>query len=111
MTVTGDNHDGRRIDSQAGTALLSHDWNEGDSLANAIVSAIATLSGRTPDEMERLYDRIDPDSLEAIFEPTNGTTNRADGTLSFRLEGYAVIVHGSGTVLVAKNGRGEPGIP
>ncbi|RQH01839.1 HalOD1 output domain-containing protein [Natrarchaeobius oligotrophus] len=100
MTATTNDHGGSRIDPDAETALLSHDWTAGESLSRAIVTTVATLSGREPEEMERLYDRIDPDSLEAIFEPTSDTAGRNGGTVSFRLEGYSVTVHGSGTIVV-----------
>ncbi|RQG95218.1 HalOD1 output domain-containing protein [Natrarchaeobius chitinivorans] len=102
MTATTDDHGGHRIDLDAKTAFVSHDWADDRSLAETIVSTVAALSETEPAEMERLYDRIDPDSLEAIFEPTSGTANRNAGTVSFRLEGYTITVHGSGSVVVTK---------
>ncbi|MCW8173201.1 HalOD1 output domain-containing protein [Natrialba swarupiae] len=102
MTATTDDHGGHRIDPDAETALVSHDWDASESLSRTIVSTVAALSGRNPAEMERLYDRIDPDGLEALFEPTNAGTNRNAGTVSFRLEGYTVTVHGSGSIVVTK---------
>ena len=101
MTATPDTHGGSRIDPSAKTAVVSHDWDGETSLSETIVSTIATLSGTRPDELERLYDRVDPDSLETLFAPTNGAARRNDGRVSFRLDGYAVTVHATGTVVVS----------
>ena len=100
MTATLNNHDGPQIDPETKTAITSHDWEGNRSLATTIVSTVATLSETTPDELERIYDRIDPDSLETLFAPANGATRRNAGQVSFRLDRYTVTVHASGTIVV-----------
>ena len=100
MTATIDNHGGPRIDPETKTAITSHDWESDDSLATTIVSTVAALADTTPEELDRIYDRIDPDSLESLFEPANGATKRNAGQVSFRLDRYTVTVHASGTIVV-----------
>ena len=102
MTVTRSNHGGAGIDPETETAVVAHDWESDVSLSTTIVSTITDLSGREPEELDRLYDRIDPDSLETIFEPANGSTHRNGGRVSFQLDAYAITVHASGTVVVTK---------
>ena len=100
MTATIDNHGGPRIDPETKTAITSHDWEGNGSLATTIVSTVAALSETTPDELDRIYDRIDPDSLETLFAPANGAARRNAGQVSFRLDRYTVTVHASGTIVV-----------
>ncbi|GAB3667542.1 HalOD1 output domain-containing protein [Halopiger thermotolerans] len=102
MTATRPTHGGSRIDYETETAFVSHDWSGDDSLAETIIATIADLSGSDPAELDRLYDRIDPDSLETIFAPANGSVARNSGRVSFRLDAYEVTVHASGAVVVTR---------
>ncbi|WP_226005526.1 HalOD1 output domain-containing protein [Natrinema salinisoli] len=101
MTATHDDHGRSRIDRERKTAFVSHDWAGTDSLTNTIVSTVAELSGRDPTDVERLYDRIDPESLEALFAPTRDTVARNTGQVSFQLDGYTITVHATGDIVVA----------
>ncbi|ARS91709.1 HalOD1 output domain-containing protein [Natrarchaeobaculum aegyptiacum] len=100
MTVTPETNCASQIDPEDQTAIASHDWETDESLSETIVSTVATLSGTEPDELDRLYDRVDPDSLETLFAPTGGTARRNAGRVSFRLAEYTVTVHASGTIVV-----------
>ncbi|RKD93442.1 HalOD1 output domain-containing protein [Halopiger aswanensis] len=103
MTATRPTHGGTRIDYETETAVVSHDWTGDDSLAETIIETIADLSGSDPADLDRLYDRIDPDSLETIFAPANGSVTRDSGQVSFRLDAYEITVHASGAVVVARS--------
>jgi hypothetical protein len=101
MTVPP-HHDGRpRIDRERRTAFVSHDWGGEESLTATIVATVAELSGIDPTEVDRLYDRIDPDSLETLFEPA-GDAGRTTGRVSFRLEACTITVHATGDVVVTQ---------
>ncbi|MFP8951366.1 HalOD1 output domain-containing protein [Natrialbaceae archaeon A-arb3/5] len=102
MTATSSSHDETETDRTSENAVVSYDWGSGESLSTTIVSTISDLSGKNPDEIERLYDHLDPDSLESIFEPTAGGRTRNAGSVAFHLEGYAVTVHASGTIVVTR---------
>ncbi|ELY70957.1 HalOD1 output domain-containing protein [Natrinema versiforme] len=102
MTVTPDDHGRSRIDRERKTAFVSHDWAGTDSLTTTIVSTVAELSGSDPTDVERLYDRIDPESLEALFAPANSAANRNTGQVSFQLDAYTVTVHATGDIVVAR---------
>ncbi|MFB1066643.1 hypothetical protein CP556_03660 [Natrinema sp. CBA1119] len=102
MTVTPHDHGRSRIDRDRETAFVSHDWTGTDSLTNTIVSTVAELSEIDPTEVERLYDRINPESLETLFQPTNGTAGRNTGQVSFQLDAYTVTVHATGDIVVAR---------
>ncbi|WP_246998821.1 HalOD1 output domain-containing protein [Halosolutus gelatinilyticus] len=103
MTATQTEYGGTGIDPETETAIVSHDWDGDESLSATIVSTIAGLSETDPADVDRLYDRIDPDSLETIFEPTNGTSRRNGGQLSFQLDAYSITVHATGAVVVTRS--------
>lgn len=102
MTSTRSNHGGAGIEPDAETVVVSHDWEGGESLVTTIVMTVAKLAETDPDELERLYDRIDPNSLETIFEPASGTSNRNAGQLTFQFDAYSITVHATGTVVVTR---------
>lgn len=77
-----------------------HDWTSGEPLSTAIVDAIATLSDGDPTHVPLLYDRLDPDALDALFRPRERGATRSDGHLWFRLGEYGVSVFGDGRVVV-----------
>jgi hypothetical protein len=102
MTATPDDHGRSRIDHERKTAFVAHDWTGADSLTNTIVSTVAELSGTDAIDVERLYDRIDPESLESLFAPTSGAAARNTGQVSFRLDAYEITVHATGDIVVAR---------
>lgn len=102
MTVTPDDHGRSRIDHERKTAFVSHDWTGADSLTTTIVSTVAELSGVDATDVERLYERIDPESLETLFEPTESTGGRNTGQVSFQLDAYTITVHATGDIVVAR---------
>lgn len=101
MTVVQDTHDTSRIDREMETAFVSYDWDSDESIAETIVSTVAKLSNAEPEDIDRLYDRIDPDSLETIFEPANESIGRNAGHVSFSFETYTVTIHATGTIVVS----------
>ena len=62
-----------------------------ESLSVEIVRAVATETGEDPAALAPLYEYIDPDALESLFAPTNGTDRRG-GTIEFTYDGHQVSV-------------------
>lgn len=102
MKTIDQNDTGPGMDAAAETVSFRHDWNGDESLAMAIVSRVADVSETAPEDVERLYDRIDPDSLEALFEPRNDDVTRDAGQLQFHLEDCAITVYGNGLTIVRR---------
>jgi len=69
-------------------------WKETSPNA-AILSTVASAAGCEEQELDVLYESVDPDAVETLFR---------DGTegieLSFLFAGYRVTVRGDGTVFV-----------
>lgn len=102
MTRNRSNHGTARTERETETAFY-HDWSGDEPLSTGIVSALADLSETDVTDVDRLYDRVDPDSLDAIFQPPNGKSTRNTGELSFRLGSYTVTVHASGFVVLTES--------
>ncbi|MFC6719411.1 HalOD1 output domain-containing protein [Natrialbaceae archaeon GCM10025810] len=77
-------------DDGAGDVDARYDPAVDDSLTAVIVGAVARAVGCEPLEVEPLYDVLDPDALESLFEPCSAGPR--SGSVSFVLEGVRVTV-------------------
>lgn len=75
---------------------LTFDWTDPESLSQAVVQAIARVSGDDPVSIDPLYDVIDPDSLNALFDGKRGFGGGASGRVTFDYNGYEVVVQADG---------------
>ena len=91
-------------DSQVIEAHERYDWST-TRPSDAVVEVVADLVNAGPISFGPLYDRIDPDALDAIFR-SDGSDRPADGTsVSFHLAERLVAVHASGEVIVRETDR------
>lgn len=68
-----------------------------------IVSEVAAREGVDPTELKPpLHDVIDPEALEALFEPTPTSQRSHAGSVSFVYRGYDVTVTASGEISVTE---------
>ena len=74
-----------------------------ESVSVAVVEAVATASGRSPvpdgsgaDPLPPLYDAIEPDAINALFD----ADSQFDGCLRFTYGGCKVVLEGDGTITV-----------
>jgi hypothetical protein len=78
-----------------------------ESYTEAVVNAVATVSNRSASPshdgppLDSLYDSIDPDALEALFE-RSGEEDGDPVTVTFTYSGYRVTVDDSGAVTVTE---------
>lgn len=75
-----------------------------DSLVWAVVDAVATTADCDPLEVEPLYERVNPEALEALFEPRGSAPDRS-GTVSFSLHGRVVTVVDGELIRVERDER------
>jgi hypothetical protein len=67
-----------------------------DEPSRAIVAAVADAEGwESIDDHEPLYERIDPDALDALI------ASMTDGRVTFSYQGYEVTVDADGRVRLA----------
>ena len=68
-----------------------------DDIVPAIIEAVAAREGVTAEELPALYDTIDPDLLESLYDPDDGDHARH---VTFQYCGYGVTVHADGWIYV-----------
>lgn len=78
----------------ATTYRTSYDASVDGSLDSAVVVAIAEATSSAPNEVEPLYETVDPDALANLFSPTIQGETRRTGTVSFLHDGCRVTVDG-----------------
>lgn len=72
---------------------------EGEQMpAEAVINAIATAADVDPIELPPLYEFIDGDSLNNLFQQTGAAA--AETILGFRIDNWNVFVRGDGRIRV-----------
>jgi hypothetical protein len=78
---------------------VQHDFGGEQLLSTTVISAVADATGAQPLDLPPLYEAINPDTLDSLFRPTDEGGGVPD-QITFTYSGYAVTVHGDGTVIV-----------
>jgi hypothetical protein len=79
----------------------TYDRSSDVALSVVVVDAVKAVLDESPATVGTLYDVIDPDALDSLFEPKADGTPRAGGTVEFTLADCEVTVRGDGDVIVA----------
>ena len=80
------------------------------SVAETIALAIADAAGVDPTALPPLYDYVDPDALNAMFDRRDGSTDDT-AILSFQVETWNVFVSTDGRVRVCDATRSTDPAP
>lgn len=67
-------------------------------ISHRVVEKVAASTGADPLNLDPLYNRVDPDCLNALFQ--DGVS---EGYVEFRMAGYTVTIQADGTVEVAQS--------
>jgi hypothetical protein len=76
----------------------------GRSPAEVIIDALAEAGGIDPFELPPLYEFVDGDALNSLFEERDGA-NKGDALLSFRVENWNVFIRADGRIRVCDGTR------
>jgi hypothetical protein len=63
-----------------------------ESVSTAVVRAVSAIEGREPRSLRPLSDVLDPDALDALFEPRSNGRPRIGGQLSFIYSNCVVTI-------------------
>ncbi|UPV73982.1 hypothetical protein M0R89_15760 [Halorussus limi] len=81
--------------------VVTSEVGDGESVAEAIVTAVSSASDADERELRPLYDTIDPDALDALFRPVRSdVSHQREGRVAFEYGGHEVCVESGGTVRV-----------
>lgn len=81
--------------------------NEAGTVSQRVVNEVAATTGIHPLELEPLYTRVDPDSLDSIFSGAAPTAGRCQNRISFSMAGCRVVVGANGTIEVTEDRPGS----
>lgn len=80
------------------------------SISDEVVLAVAEATDTDPTELEPLYDVVDPDALDQLFQPHLNGTQRIGGRVIFSMDGCEVTIHANGDVVATPlDDRGDIG--
>ena len=81
------------------TYLAIHEWETNESLSTTLITAVEAISGLDHSELPTLYEAVDPDSLDQIFEPIKPDgRNRGTGQITFPYSEFRITVHAGGEI-------------
>jgi len=83
-------------DEHFDTYRVQYDRDDSRQLTTAIAEEVAAVSGTDPEDLEPLYETVDPDALDRLLTPRDGTDSV--GGVWFHYAGYRVTVRGAGEI-------------
>lgn len=78
-----------------------------DSPSMVVVEAVAAIADKDVDELDPLYEVLDPMALDALFRPALTGDHRGDCEVSFTYHGYEVAVRSYGVIEIQAPEDGE----
>ena len=80
---------------------VTYELTTDESMSSAVTQTIADQKGIDPVNLdERLYDHVDPNALDRLFDATGSTGMSRNGRVTFRMAGYRVEIEGTQRVIV-----------
>lgn len=81
------------------TYQTQHDWTGSEPVSHSVIEAVSEATGTDVERLAPLYEAIDPDALDALFESIP-SRERMRGSVSFAFDGCSVRVAANGRILV-----------
>ena len=79
----------------------SHGQRAAGRVSTAVITAVADAVDENPTELQTcLYDSIDPDALDDLFQDKYDGTPRTGGHVAFTMYGYEVTVYSDGGIRI-----------
>jgi hypothetical protein len=76
----------------------TNEHDDPEAVSHAVVDAVASARDTDPLELSPLYDTVDPDALNRLFDDDHAATSSAPACVQFRMAECDVVVHRDGTV-------------
>lgn len=76
--------------------LVTFDWTDSESPSRAVVTAVADEVGEDPIRISPLYDAVDTDALDNIFDIGSYSHPSPTGCVEFEYENHWVMVKANG---------------
>lgn len=79
-------------------AETTSEIDQNTTLSEAVVEAVADAEGVEPTDLRPLYDVLDPDALDSLFQPRVPGGRSTRGQITFQYHGYEVHIDEEGQV-------------
>lgn len=96
MPSTDDPTDASNADEP--TYVTTFDPDAGERASEAVVTAVAAVSGKRPVDLEPLYEAVDPDALDALIDHARRGDDDGTHELWFAYAGYDVGLRSDGRI-------------
>lgn len=78
---------------------LYSDWGSDEPVSTVIVTAVAALTNTPATDIAPLYESINPDALNKLYEPTQeGALRKGGGCTTLTVNGCTVTVYWDGEI-------------
>ena len=85
-------------DSETDTYRLHHSWWRDKPLSTAVSMGVAAVTNTAPTEQDPLFESVDPDALDRLFDSSAESTEHCVGRATFRFNDCKVTVYSNGTI-------------
>lgn len=100
------------FDPETGAYHVRYDPADPVSLQVVVIRAVAAVAGVRERALgDVLHDRVDPDALGALFEPTERRRPTASAGVWFTLAGHQVAARADGLVAIYPPAGESPDVP
>ncbi|GAB7018662.1 HalOD1 output domain-containing protein [Halostagnicola bangensis] len=72
-------------------------------VSQRVVQAVAEKKGIDPLELDPIFNAVDPESLDTLFEPTKSGRPRAVGSVTFSYAECMVTIDADGSIDIARD--------
>lgn len=91
-------HEEVGYDPATGTYRVRHDGPPFHSLSYSLLRGVSAVTGVEPQNLDPLTETVDPDALDALFEPAGGAP--PDVCLTVRFHGCDVAIYSDGHLVI-----------
>ncbi|WP_331233765.1 HalOD1 output domain-containing protein [Natronorarus salvus] len=88
-----------RVDPDGDVYRVRHEFDGPTALSTTVILAVESVTERSMAEMP-LYEVIDPECLDGLFQPIGGHREGMRGHVEFPYGGYLVRVDADGEILI-----------
>ncbi len=88
-----------QVDPDGEVYRIRHEFGGPRTLSTTVILAVESVSGRSVVDRP-LYEVLDPECLDGLFEPIGGHTEGMRGHIEFPYAGYLIRVDASGEILI-----------
>ena len=92
------NEDAISYDSETDTYRLRHEWWRDRPLSTAVSMGVAAVTNTAPTDQDPLFESVDPDALNQLFDLSEESTEHCEGQMTFSFNECKVTVYSDGTI-------------